>query len=107
MLQHMDMINAASLSDIARLEKQVCKIKKKIDKAVDILLEGDIPAENIKKKLAEMEDQKAILESKISQLRSSLLSPETLEKGIITCKDFDGLNKEEKQRFIQKLNHDH
>lgn len=103
MLQHMDMINAASLSDIARLEKQVCKIKKKIDKAVDILLEGDIPAESIKKKLAEMEDQKAILESKISQLRSSLLSPETLEKGIITCKDFDALNKEEKQRFIQKL----
>lgn len=102
-LEHMEQINQNSAAEIKAYELEKAKLKIKSEKAIDLLLEGDLPKEAVKRKLEECENRIAILESKIAQLQAKQITPERIENALRTCLDFDDLTREEQRHIIKKI----
>lgn len=101
LLEHLDLINQSTGAELLAYEKDLKNIKRKIDKTLDLLIE--MPSEALKKKLQDMENRQLFLESKIYELKNKTITPETIEKALIICTNFDELSREDKQEIIRKV----
>lgn len=102
-LNNMDRLNQKQDAEIKAYEAEKQKLKAKSEKAIDLLLDGDLPKEAVKRKLEECENRIAVLESKIAQLRAQTITPEKIEKAIKMCLNFDALTREEQRYIIRKI----
>lgn len=62
LMAHMELINRSSAGELAAYEKEALTLSRKIDNALDLLLE--MPSTSLKRKLEQMENRKLFLDAK-------------------------------------------